>query len=159
MSDRLALAVGKVVLAWGRLDQQLHVLIRASERRLGLPHTTEGRFTERRKIFRRLCMKVAHSDQAYERKLDRELANLVKLEKKRGRIAHGFASPTADGAYFFDAPEAFKTLGQPEPELMMLENLLSFDQLDALEEEIDECAQRLTRLMLLAPQPSAPETH
>jgi hypothetical protein len=146
MNDRLALAVGKIILAWGRLDQNLHFLIRAMERGLKEPHSLEGRFTERRKIFRRLCMRLALSNEEYERQLDQGLAQLVKLERKRGRIAHGFAGPTDDGAQFLSVPEAFANSAKPEIEL--LGNTFSFADLSQLQTDIDASVATLTGLML-----------
>lgn len=148
MSVRLSLAVGKIILAWGRLDQQLHFLIRAMERGLREPHSTEGRFSERRKIFRRLCMRLAINDRDFERGLDRHLAQVVRLERKRGRIAHGFAGPTEDGALFFNAPEAFASFGTAEPENQLLENHFTFAEMASLEGEIDAQRAQLARLMI-----------
>lgn len=119
--------------------------------RLEEPHSEEGRFTERRKIFRRLNMRVANDDDSYKRELDRELAQLVKLERKRGCIAHGFAKPIEDGAYFFDVPESFANFtGTEEPEDMMLQNPFSFAELEQLETDIHDCTAELARLMLAA---------
>lgn len=153
MDDHLPLAVGKIILAWGRLDQQLHLLIRASERRLKKEPSSEGRFTERRKIFRRLCMEVAGNDEAYERRLDRLLAQLVKLERKRGTIAHGYAGETADGGMFFNALDAMDALYGKAPEDRLVENLFTFTELAELEADIEKCRENLARIMFEAPQP------
>lgn len=123
-----------------------------------LPHSNEGRFTERRKIFRRLNMRVAGNDEAYESELDRELSRLVRLEKRRGRVAHGFAAETKAGGYFFDAPEALAVFDEQASGELFFEASFSYEEMGRLVAEIDECARELTRLTLTAPSNAGPKT-
>jgi hypothetical protein len=144
MSDDLALAVGKIILAWGKLDQQLHVLIRASERQLGDPYSKEGRFTERRKIFRRLSLRLAGDDDSYKRRFDKVCAALVGLERKRGRIAHGYADQIDDGAFFLDVPGSFDE--EVDKVALSRESYFTFPALAQLELDIRLVADSLVRL-------------
>jgi hypothetical protein len=91
MDDRLALLVGRVILAWGALDQQMHQCIYLVECGFRVEHTREGRFNQRRSLFRRYHVRLA-DEETYSRALDQFLTHLQKLETLRGQIAHGWVT-------------------------------------------------------------------
>jgi hypothetical protein len=144
MSDDLALAVGKIILVWGKLDQKLHTLIRASEAKLGEPPSLEGRFTERRKIFRRLCMRLSGGDDGFKRRFDKICTQLVKLERRRGRIAHGFGEKIDDRAFFLDVPGSLDK--KIDKAALAEESCFTFPQLAELETEIAWVSDEMIRL-------------
>jgi hypothetical protein len=149
MSDDIALAVGKIILAWGRLDQELHLLIRSLEHALGETHSQEGRFSERRKIFRRLCIRMVNDEKDYRRRFDRACLQLVRLERKRGKIAHGIMAPVHDGAMFFDVPEALTTL-HDQLDQALIDSTFSAWELQRLQTEIGLAAAKNSSLALEA---------
>lgn len=143
MSDRLALSVGKIILAWGRLDQTLHLAIKGIEHALGEDFSIEGRFSERRKIFRRLCAHLSNNDKQFLSGFDRTSAQLVRLERKRGRIAHGMSGDMQSSALFLDFGEAL--LGRRDAEEIVTDGAFSFEALANLETEIQTCSDQLLR--------------
>jgi hypothetical protein len=140
MSDHLALLVGRVILAWGHLDQQLHVALRHLSGSLNEPYQPDGRFNERRKMFRRLCVRMANGDSAYTSKLDRFCGDLQKLERARGHIAHGLAVHEERGAHFHDLPS---TLLDEESRP---ETFISHEGLGEIETDIQKAAIKLINL-------------
>lgn len=109
--DGLALLVGRVILAWGALDQQLHYSLNSLSRALGEPwERNEGRFSERKRLFRRKLVKLNLSDDAI-RNLDRFLCGYLDVvESERGVIAHGMISARENGARFLNMPEFLGTV-------------------------------------------------
>lgn len=108
--DDLALLVGRVILAWGALDQQLHYSLNTLSLALGEPwERGEGRFSERKKLFRRKLVKLNSGDDAI-RNLDRFLCGYLDVvESERGIIAHGMVSARENGARFLHMPEFLGT--------------------------------------------------
>lgn len=147
MDDHLALLVGRVILAWGRLDQQLHLFIIAMERAVGTPHLREGRFSERRKIFRRLCMQLTAEPDTYKSAFDACAAQLVRLERMRGRIAHGMAGNNSELAIFLHFPTAFEGA---DIEKDIDESTFRYGALERLALDIEQCAKDMTSLALEA---------
>lgn len=139
--DRLALAVGKIILAWGGLDSQLHMCIRQFEGRLGVAPSKEGRFSQRRKIFRRLAMRLTNDDPSYGSDFDRVFTRVVALERKRGRIAHGSARHNELGGGFLNVPEALAAKPD-EP----IENFHSYEELSDILVGIYEATGEIIRL-------------
>lgn len=148
MDDPLATLVGKVILAWGRLDQQLHLILLGFWHAANEPKVAEGRFSERRKILRRQCLRFADNDENYTSRFDKVCAQLVNLERKRGIIAHGHVGRLRESALFVHWPEAFS--GDPEPENHLMESTYTYDALEQLEGDIDECSAALMSLALEA---------
>lgn len=148
MDDSLATLVGKIILAWGRLDQQLHLILMGFWHAASEPMIAEGRFNERRKILRRQCILFAGNDKAYTSKFDKVCAQLVRLERKRGLIAHGHAGRLRESALFLHFPEAFS--GDPHPENQLIESTFTFDALGQLEKDIDACSAAIMSLALEA---------
>jgi hypothetical protein len=131
MSDRLALLVGKIILAWGAFDQHLHTSIHIFETMLRLEPSKDTRFSERKKILRRLAVAFAE-DQSFTRRLDDFWRRLGLLERDRGYIAHGWATPDAEGATFRDFPEMLEA---KKP------RYFTFAELEALHGAIDAALQ------------------
>ncbi len=145
MDDRLALLVGRVILAWGLFDQQLHATIVSLEMALDEPHKKEGRFNERRKLFRRYAARLAPT-QEFVSDLDRFCGQLQKLETLRGRIAHGWANEIEGGIEFYDHLEAIDDSMPVQPP----EWFISFDRLERLPDEIEAARGELIFLQIEA---------
>ncbi len=91
-------------------------------------------------------MRLVRNDKQFERRFDKACANLVALERKRGRIAHGYAGAVKDSTLFLQFPEVMANLRPPEE--MLLENSFTFDDLERLEGKINECSKTLIILAL-----------
>lgn len=96
-------------------------------------------------------MRMTSGDDAYKRNFDRACAQLVRLERKRGKIAHGIAAETENGAMFFVVPEALAAL-YDKPEEQLMESMFSFAELEQLEADITKAAAKNATLGLEALQ-------
>lgn len=145
MDDHIALLVGRVILAWGELDQHLYLSLRELPRILGQPEVKEGRFFERRKLFRRYCVALAQDD-PFAARLDRFLGQtLAGLETSRGQIAHGFAMPWVDDVVFLHVPEIFATKPGEQAEE---KRIFTRENLVTLASDIDAAKMEIIRLTL-----------
>jgi hypothetical protein len=160
LDDHLALLVGRVILAWGLFDQQFHATIRSLEQALDEPQTSEGRFNERRKLFRRYCIRLIQNDKITA-DLDRFLGRLQKLERFRGRLAHGWVNEVDGGVECYDFAEATDDKKDVQPR----EWFIPLDQLRSLPDDIENARGEVIRFQfvaierreLLAGRPSFPQ--
>ena len=88
VSDHLALLVGRIILTWGQLDQNLYSHISMLQKRAGDAAPIDTRFAKRKKHLRRL---ISLSDQNAPLlpRLDSVYHRLRILERNRAHVAHG----------------------------------------------------------------------
>lgn len=128
MSDRIALLVGRVILAWGELDQHIYRMLMTFQ--AGKPRTEfEPRFKHRLKLIRRHVVEITRGDAAILADFDRTNMTLINLERRRAHLAHGMLGIEEDGVLVFDHREG-------EPYLAALTRLIarqaSADEIDTL---------------------------
>ena len=116
MDDALALLVGKVILAYAKLDQTLwgqigHLAVakRDLDRAQGQIRTTteeaDDRFSRRLKHFRRLSSELTSNNQMLMSEIDRTLQEIRDIERIRAHLAHGWLSLSEDWISVLDHRE------------------------------------------------------
>jgi hypothetical protein len=101
MDERLALIIGKIILAYGRLDQQLWSILAImalkhasdqvvrGERQWMEPEEIDKRFDRRLAHYRRLCAALSQNDSSVLAIVDRMLNEIRDVERIRAHMAHG----------------------------------------------------------------------
>lgn len=115
ISDEVALAVGKAIIAYGHLDQTIYELThhlglqrRHREDDLGMERSEQGhpweesRFAFRLKKLRSLVAELSN-DQSIISAFDALRTRLVPIEKMRAHLAHGRLKERDCGVEIFDA--------------------------------------------------------
>jgi hypothetical protein len=91
--DVLPLLVGKIILAFGRLDQeiqtQIHWFEKDKTRDESQRERIDGRFSHRTKQFRRHLVRLTADKSPEVRRYDKAIGAVAKAVEIRGRLTHG----------------------------------------------------------------------
>lgn len=117
VDDNLALLVGRVILAFGALDQALYGAISRLQMKRQQVLFREGggfdmpeiddRFRSRRKQFRLLCNDLK-PDKSFMSRVDRHVDVICRLELPRAHLAHGLAYEREGRVHIHDHREIKK---------------------------------------------------
>jgi hypothetical protein len=117
MDDSLALLIGRVILAFGRLDQIVWIAVDTLETKRATQALRRGeakgferteidrRFEHRLKHLRRLCVAHSGNDPTFMTRVDRTLQEVRVLERIRAHLAHGSVHGFLDGVEVDDERE------------------------------------------------------
>lgn len=120
IDDRLALLIGRVILAFGNLDQQIYHSIQMLCASAGTTPTADNRFAHRLKELRSLVRLLADNDRAFMSEFDTFQGELKDVEQKRADLAHGIPFPKVGSVEFYTNrnPQKWRPLSMDELEEM-----------------------------------------
>jgi hypothetical protein len=93
--DYVAFLIGRIIMAWGVIDQRLYFDIIRFER-VAKPHlypyqvSVDSRFEHRLSEWRRLCVSLSHGSSRKASAVDRAITSIKNLVSVRHHLAHGY---------------------------------------------------------------------
>lgn len=161
MDDTIALLVGRVILAWGSLDQKVrNVAVTLQANRGQDFEEPDDRFRHRLTLLRRLFARETGGDQSFLAEFDTLRNTIGELERKRAHLAHGIE--IRDRRETNEYAKAFRELrkrGAGDKEFQALwkrHYSIQYSRADLVQltDNITSATNQLARLLVLARQRS-----
>jgi hypothetical protein len=138
LDDGLALKIGRVILAFGNLDQQIYHAIKMLSASAGSIPVLDDRFKHRMRELRSLMQTLTGNDPAFMSEYDRFQDQVRNVEQRRADLAHGIPFHVSGGiqAYTNRNPQKWRPF--------------TSEELADLPDTILDLRQRLSQLRLKA---------